>query len=277
MSNQTPGEDSSLIALTNETRDIWNAKADFWDERMGEGNAFQRQLVGPSAERLLDVQSGETILDVACGNGQFARRMADLGARVIATDFSERFLDRARARSAAYGDRIEYRQVDATDADALTAMTGQPFDAVVCLMALMDMTTIEPLMAAIPRLLKPEGRFVFVIQHPCFNSNGVTMLSEAVDDNGEERITHSLKLSRYLTLPPGKGVGMPGEPIAHYYFHRPLHDVLGTAFRHGLVMDGIEEPAFPEPDDPRPFSWLTYSDIPPVFAARLRAKASFRP
>ena len=263
--------------LNDETRDIWNAKADFWDERMGEGNAFHRQLVGPAAERLLDVQPGETILDIACGNGQFTRRMADLGARVSATDFSERFLDRARSRSAAYADRIEYRQVDATDAEALAALGNQRFDAIVCLMALMDMTTIEPLMATIPHLLKPGGRFVFVIQHPCFNSNGVSMVSELIDDGGEEHVTHSLKLSRYLTLPPGKGMGMPGEPAAHYYFHRPLHAVLGTAFRHGLVMDGIDEPAFPEPDEPRPFSWLTYSDIPPVFAARLRATTSFQP
>ncbi len=260
----------NLRALTDETRELWDAKADYWDERMGEGNAFHRQLVGPAAERLLDVQPDEMILDIACGNGQFARRMADLGARVIATNFSSRFLDRARARSAGHGDRIEYRQLDATDAATLAALGEGRFDAAVCLMGLMDMTTIEPLMAAMPRLLKPGGRFVFAIQHPCFNSNGVAMISELEDADGEERVTHSLKLSRYLTLPPAKGMGMPGEPTPHYYFHRPLHEVLGTAFRHGLVMDGIEEPAFPEPAESRPFSWLTYSDIPPVFAARLR-------
>lgn len=259
-----------LRALTDETRDLWDAKADYWDERMGEGNAFHRQLVGPAVERLLTMRPDETILDIACGNGQFARRMADLGARVVATDFSSRFLERARARSQGYGDRIEYRQLDATDAEALTALGDGRYDAAVCLMALMDMTTIEPLMAAIPRLLKPGGRFVFAIQHPCFNSNGVAMISELEDVDGEERITHSLKLRRYLTLPPARGMGMPGEPTPHYYFHRPLHEVLGIAFRYGLMMDGIEEPAFPAPDEPRPFSWLTYSDIPPVFAARLR-------
>lgn len=36
---------------------------------MGEGNAFQRVLVGPASERLLAVQPGQIILDVACGNG----------------------------------------------------------------------------------------------------------------------------------------------------------------------------------------------------------------
>src|SRR4030095_7271820 len=88
----------------------WDAKAAFWDERMGEGNAFQRVLIGPASERLLAVRPDELVLDVACGNGVFARRLAHLGARVVATDFSARFLDLARARTTEHADRIEYRQ-----------------------------------------------------------------------------------------------------------------------------------------------------------------------
>ena len=39
-----------LRALTRETREIWDQKADFWDERMGDGNAFQRVLIGQGFE-----------------------------------------------------------------------------------------------------------------------------------------------------------------------------------------------------------------------------------
>ena len=35
-------DDSEIRALTEESRAILNAKATFWDERMGEGNTFQR-------------------------------------------------------------------------------------------------------------------------------------------------------------------------------------------------------------------------------------------
>ena len=62
-----------LAHLNDESNDIWERNADFWDERMGEGNRFHNTLVRPAQERLLDIRPGERALDVACGNGNFAR------------------------------------------------------------------------------------------------------------------------------------------------------------------------------------------------------------
>ena len=92
-------------ALAHQVHEAWEKKAAFWDKMMGEGNAFQRVLIGPATERLLRVLPGESVLDVACGNGVFSRRLAELGARVVAMDFSERFLELARARTRGSGVR----------------------------------------------------------------------------------------------------------------------------------------------------------------------------
>jgi len=252
-------------------REIWDGKAEFWDEQMGEGNLFHRELIGPAVERLLDITPGDNVLDIACGNGQLARRLASLGAHVVATDFSPQFLRLAEKRTAALpeiADRVVFREIDATDPAQLSTLGERCYDAVTCLMGLMDMPEIDPLFAAIPRLLRPGGRFVFAVQHPCFNSNDVRMVAE--EDANLTR-TSSLKISRYLTLPPARGAGMPGEPASHWYFHRPLSVLLAAAFRNGLVMDGIEEPRFSSPPNPdRPLSWLSYPDIPPVFVGRMR-------
>jgi SAM-dependent methyltransferase len=257
--------------LAAEVRDIWDAKADFWDERMGDGNAFQRVLIGPSSERLLDIRPGELVLEIACGNGVFSRRLAQLGARVVATDVSRRFLELAAARPVAHPERVDYREVDAMDEPALLALGEARFDAAVCNMALMDIPEIDPLLRTLPRLLKPSGRFVFSVPHPSFNSNATRFGLEEEDRAGQLVETRYVKITDYLRVPPGLGMGMPDEPRPHWYFHRPLSMLLSACFAAGFVLDGLDEPSFGSEDaSPRPLSWLNYRDIPPVLVARLR-------
>lgn len=266
-------EDETGRALVAETRAFWDAKADYWDERMGDGNAFQRVLVGPAAERLLAIRPGERVLDIACGNGVFARRLAALGARVVATDFSARFLDLARARGTSGAAEIEYHLVDATDEEALAALGAGRFDAVVCNMAMQDMPTIDPLPRAVHRLLAPGGRFVFSVPHPAFNSNATRLGIEEEDRAGRLVETRYVRVADYLRQQPGLGVGMPGEPAPHWYFHRPLAVLLGACFAAGFALDGLEEPAFlPEDAGGVPLSWHNFSEIPAVLAARLRPR-----
>lgn len=252
-----------LAALRRETRAIWEQKADHWDAQMGEGNTFHNQLVAP--------QAGETILDVACGNGQFSRQLAALSVTVVATDFSATFLARAAARTTAHVERITYQQLDATDKTALLALGVGRFDAAVCNMALMDMPTIAPLLRALRQLLKPEGRFVFAVPHPCFNNNATRLTLEEEDRAGELRETRGVRIAEYLQIPPGKGAGMPGEPAPHYYFHRPLHQLFGECFAAGFALDGLEEPSFaPETTSSRALSWAHYRQIPPALVVRVR-------
>jgi 2-polyprenyl-3-methyl-5-hydroxy-6-metoxy-1,4-benzoquinol methylase len=262
---------SAQASLIDEIRDIWDAKAAFWDERMGDGNQFQLELIGPAVERLLALGNGERILDVGCGNGVSARRFAELGAQVMAVDTSARFLELARSRSLHLADRITYRLVDATDEAQLLALGEGQFNALVCNMVLMDMPVIDPLLRAGRRLLAPGGRFVFAVQHPAFNSNAVSLCAETeTRSDGQEVARHTVKMSDYLTVPPGKGTGMPGDPEPHWYFHRPLHELLGACFQAGFVLDGLEEPVLMTGHtNPFELSWSNIPGIPPVLVARL--------
>ena len=257
--------------LNAASRAAWEANAAFWDEKQGEsGNASHREQIAPAALRLLNVQPGETVLDAACGNGVFSRKLAALGANVTGFDFSPNMIEHARRYAAQneHRDRMQFHVMDATDEQQLLTLGAGRFDAVVSLMALMDMPEIAPLCRAAGRLLKPGGRFVFAVVHPCFNSApGIVRVAEETDREGQIVTTHSLKISRYLTSSTAKGLAIVGQPEAQYYFHRPLHVLLNTCFEAGFVLDRIEEPALPQP---RRDSWASYNDIPPFFVARLR-------
>jgi SAM-dependent methyltransferase len=93
--------------LNDEVRAIWDRNADFWDERMGDGNRFHKLLIEPAQLELLQI---------------VARKMADSGARIVAIDVSAKMIENAKARSAAYGDRIDFQVCDCTDRELLLSL-----------------------------------------------------------------------------------------------------------------------------------------------------------
>jgi len=279
---------NDLERANQEIRAAWNQNAAFWDARMGEGNDFVEVLLWPATERLLALRPGERILDVACGNGLTSRRMAAMGAQVVAFDFAEEMIAHAierttapstaapsttRPGTAVHAGHIQYRVLDATDEAALLALGEGQFDAALCNMALFDMAEIGPLVRTLPRLLRPGGRFVFSVIHPCFNSPHMALVGEMEDREGDIVTVYSVKVFRYITPTVTHAAAMRGQPKPQLIFHRPLQVLFGTCFEAGFVLDGLEERAFP-PDHSsgrEPLSWGgKFSEIPPALVARMR-------
>jgi len=253
----------------DEVRAGWDAMAAYWDEQMEAGNTWQQRGIEPTVERLLELQPGERVMEIACGNGEFARRMAELGGRVLATDFSEAMLERARA----HGGEVEYRAADATSEQELLSLgEAGSFDAAVCNMAMMDMTELDPMIRALGRLLRADGRFVFSTLHPAFNSGNATRIIEQFEDKDGIHRVHSVKVSAYITPRVGKGVAIEGQPLTQWYFDRPISQLFGACFRHGFVLDGMEEPVL-SPEDVGPGSTTAvFVEVPPVLVARMRLR-----
>jgi 2-polyprenyl-3-methyl-5-hydroxy-6-metoxy-1,4-benzoquinol methylase len=252
--------------FNDKVKDVWNSNAEFWDSRMGEGNPFHKTLIEPAQLKLLNVKSGDRILDIACGNGQFARKMAGLGAKVTAIDFAENFIDIAKSRGTA---NIEYQVIDVTRESDLHLLTGQVFDSIVCTMAIMDMENIELLVKYLPAVMKKGGVFVFSILHPCFNSGENAMVQEQTDSDGELKSRYYVKMSNYLLEKSSLGIGMAGQPKPQYYFHRPISAIFKYFFDNGFVLDGFEEPSFTNLESESLFDNV-FKNIPPALVCRLR-------
>jgi SAM-dependent methyltransferase len=188
---------------------------------------------------------------------------------VVACDVSANFLQCARERTSA-DLNIEYLQIDATDREQLLSLGIGRFDSAVCSMAMMDMPTIEPLLCSLPKLLKPGGRFVFSLPHPCFNSNQASMTAELVNDGETARQIYSVTVRSYLKSTRAFSIGIVNQPEAHYFFHRPLSEIFQEIFRAGMIVDRIEEPAFAggAAGGKNAFSWANRPEIPPAIVIR---------
>jgi SAM-dependent methyltransferase len=121
-----------------------------WDPLVYERNgAFVHGLAGGVLE-WLDVQPGEYVLDLGCGDGQLTRRIADSGAHVLGVDASAEMVAAARERGIeaelAKAEELPFR--DAT------------FDAVFSNAALHWVRGQDEMMREVRRVLRHDGRFV---------------------------------------------------------------------------------------------------------------------
>ncbi len=105
--------------------------------------------LGLPVVELLDPRPGERILDLGCGDGVLAAKIATAGAEVVAVDAAPDFVAAARARG------LDARLMDG---QALT-FAGE-FDAVFSNAALHWMRDADAVIAGVRRALKPGGRFV---------------------------------------------------------------------------------------------------------------------
>jgi len=127
--------------------------------------AWERQLA-PAHRALLDaagLQSGERVVDIACGTGLVTFAAADAVNRwgmVFGTDISEEMVKSGRARACEVG----YRHVwfERADAEELQFPSGV-FDAALCALGLMYMPDPDAVVAEMARVLAPGGRAVAAV------------------------------------------------------------------------------------------------------------------
>ena len=112
-----------------ESKAIWNQNAEFWDCAMGdESNDFHREVVRPKVTELLNPDSTDYILDIACGNGNYSAYLAEKAVSVLAFDYSEKMVELAKKRQKRYADHIEFCVADATNETSLMALKrNKPF------------------------------------------------------------------------------------------------------------------------------------------------------
>ena len=190
------------------------------------------------------------------------RELAMSGAAVVGCDASSVFVDLARRRSE--GLAIDYHIIDATDEQGLVALGPNAFDGIVASMVLMDLPVIDPLFRAAARLLRPGGRLVISILHPCFNNPSTVWLIEEQRDLSR---VNSVKVSDYRDA-----VGdyrAADEPRSHWLFHRSLSTLVRSAADAGFVVDALDEPMF-DAAAGTTSAWGQWPTIPPVLLARLR-------
>jgi ubiquinone/menaquinone biosynthesis C-methylase UbiE len=108
---------------------------------------------------LLDLKSGERVLDVAAGTGAFSLLAARAGADVLATDFAPGMVEQLRRRISEA--RLTNITAEVMDGQAL-AVPDTSFDASVSVLGLIFFPDIAKGFTELRRVLRPGGRAAIV-------------------------------------------------------------------------------------------------------------------
>lgn len=216
----------------------WEQMTDWWDEKLGdEGDLWHRALIDPPLLRLAGEVKGLRVLDLACGNGYLSRRFARQGASVTGVDANAPLIERNRARQAREPLGITYHRVDAASLDMLEDGT---FDLVICNMAIMDIEDAAGAIREVARVLRPRGRFVASLSHPCFdkvNTSGWSIEQIYPITTIWRKMSHYREIAVDELSWPVKG-----QIVYTHAYHRPLSWYFRTFRAAGLLVAALEEP-----------------------------------
>ena len=227
----------------------WNEAVTWWVGKVRSGSDVYREYMnGPAFRGMVGDVRGLRVLDLACGEGYWARVFAEVGADVVGIDFSEEMIRAAVDEEMREPLGIEYHVTDTADLE----MFGEgAFDLVYSFMALMDIPGYESAIGEAARVLRDGGRFVAIFLHPCFSwartRDGETVCDwESVvhDDGGKDYLY--LKIYDYFQRHQ-YGIQWRDEVYPEGFtttqFHRTLSDYVNALGGSGLYVTRMEEPS----------------------------------
>lgn len=176
---------------------------------------------------------GKAVLDLGCGYGWHCSFAAKQGAiQVLGIDLSRRMIAEAKKRNAEK--QIEYRVCGIEEYEYPENM----WDCVVSNLALHYIENVEKVFEKIHRTLRPDGVFIFNIEHPVFTA-GV----------GQDWIYTESGNPQYW---PIDHYFIPGERSTHFLGcdvvkqHHTLTQILMGLLNNGFALEAVEEAVPPQ-------------------------------
>jgi len=210
----------------------WGSVADWYDTYLEvTPDSYQAMVIAPNLLRVLALQKGERVLDVACGQGYFTRSFVEAGALAEGTDISRELITRAKKRSP----KIPFYN---TSAHQLQFAKDASYDVVTIILAIQNIENIVEVFAEARRVLKPTGRLVVVMNHPAFRIPKRT--SWGWDDVGKIQFRRTDGYLSAATISIDMHPGKMNSPKTISY-HRSLQDFFKALSKSGFAVTKLEE------------------------------------
>lgn len=224
----------------------WSGVTDWYDDYLKDEDNYQHKVILPNLLRLLNVDSAEgktkkiTLLDLGCGQGFFIEKIIDKhpNLHIEGIDLAEKLLKIAEQK---FSQNKNINLVH-TDAVNLSHIKTESIDKIYSVLALQNMSDVDGVIKEVKRVLKPNGRCLFVINHPSFR---IPKESDWKFDNNigkQGRIVFNYMTDKKYVIDLNPGLKAAGEKTEETIsFHHPIQYFSKIFDKHDMAISRIEE------------------------------------
>jgi ubiquinone/menaquinone biosynthesis C-methylase UbiE len=208
----------------------WENSAQWYDQTVGkDGHYYHQAVIIPKVLQLLHLTPGDKILDLGCGQGILARAIP-AGIDYLGFDLSPSLIKQAKKRSShrfLVGDATQKLPIHDID-----------FSHAVVILALQNIESPLAALKNIAARLKPSGKLLIVLNHPCFRIPRQSSWGIDIDKKLQYR-----RIDSYLSPMKIPIATHPGETASRttWSFHHSLQDYSKFLSEAGFAILSIEE------------------------------------
>ena len=146
----------------------WGGEANWYDDYLNDQDSYQRQVILPNLIRIVNPKKGKKILDLACGQGFFSEEMMNNGSNVIGADISGELINLAKNRLKNKLTKDDNFIISSADKIIESGIQESSCDSAICILAAQNIKEFDSAIKEVSKVLRPKGKFVLVLNHPCF-------------------------------------------------------------------------------------------------------------
>ncbi len=210
----------------------WGKVATWYQSTVSRDDSYQKKLIIPNLIRLVDIKEGDKVLEVACGEGNMSRALAEAGAEVTGIDISPELIELAKKNSS---EKINFL---VSPADNLSSIDDKSFDKEAIVLALQNIENDKGVINEMSRVLKDDGKIFIVLNHPCFR-----IPKNSSWGYDEKRDIQYRRVDRYISDSREMIEMHPGDKSEEttVSFHHPFQHYFKIFEKSGLAVTRLEE------------------------------------
>lgn len=178
----------------------------------------------------------KVIIDAGCGEGRLSRLLAERGGKVYGFDVSSTMIKEANFNESARPLGIKYFIHDLTE----PLPDSRMYDIVIANLVLFNIHDLNTAVANISKILKPNGKFIFSLLHPCFNMTKGQWYNLRYIGRKGGKIVFDIKRSyKDNSCYKKEFFFLSGEVN---FYHRPIETYFKTLSSNNLLVSDLLEP-----------------------------------